>query len=156
MEVAWSLWCDFMHGILSTNACQHFQHHDANPACRYQMASELIAKLFPPGSPVELHSLSSVGLNGLTGRCDGYDSAQGRCLVTLTGTARKLGVRPANLRPLYPVGTPVQLHSLASSPALNGRTGRCGRFDDGRYVVVLEGATRQKVKVRPANLRRVR
>ena len=146
-----------VHGILSTNACQHFQHHDANPACRYQMASELIAKLFPPGTPVELHSLSSsAALNGLAGRCVRYDSAEGRCVVTLTDTARKLSVKPVNLRLLFPPGSRVELHSLTSSPALNGRAGRCVRFDydKGRCVVILDGPERQRVKVKPANLRR--
>ena len=119
------------------------------------MASELIAKLYPPGTPVELHSLSSAKLNGLTGRCGRYDSAKGRCLVTLTDTARKVAVKPSNLRLLYPPGTPVELHSLTSSSALNGRTGRCGRFDcaKGRYVVMLDGTPSKGVRVKPANLR---
>ena len=121
---------------------QHFYHHDANAACRYEMASELIAKLYPPNTPVELHSLSSVKLNGLTGRCGRYDSAKGWCSVTLTDTARKVAVKPANLRLLYPPGTRVELHSLTSLSALNGRVGRCDRFDPakGRYAVVLDGA----------------
>lgn len=122
------------------------------------MASELIAKLYPPGTPVELHSLSSATLNGLTGRCGRYHSAKGRCAVTLTDAAHKVAVKPGNLRLLYPPGTPVELHSLSSSSALNGRAGRCGRFDSvkGRYVVMLDGATRKVVNVKPANLRRTR
>ena len=122
------------------------------------MASELIAKLYPLGTPVELHSLSSTKLNGLTGRCGQYDSAKGMCLVTLTDTARKVAVKPSNLRLLYPPGTPVQLHSLTSSSALNGCTGRCGRFDSvkGRYVVMLDGTPSKGVNVKPANLRRTR
>ena len=120
------------------------------------MASELIAKLYPPGTPVELHSLSSASLNGLTGRCGRYVSTKGRYFVTLTDGARKVGVKPANLRLLYPPGASVELHSLTSSPAFNGRAGRCGRFDSakGRYAVMLDGATRQVVNVKPANLRR--
>ena len=122
------------------------------------MASELIAKLYPPGTPVELHSLSSAKLNGLAGRCGRYHSAEGRCAVTLTDTTRKVAVKPSNLRLLYPPGTPVELHSLTSSPALNGRTGRCGRFDSakGRYVVMLDGTPSKRVNVKPANLRRTR
>ena len=123
------------------------------------MASELIAKLFPPGTPVELHSLSSAASNGLTGRCGEYDSAKGRCLVTLADTARKVYVKPANLRLLYPPGTLVELHSLISASDLNGCTGRCGRFDPakGRYAVMLEdGETLKGVNVKPANLRRTR
>ena len=121
------------------------------------MASELIAKLYPPGSPVQLHSLSSATLNGLTGRCGRYVSAKGRCVVTLADAeGKQVAVKPVHLRLLYPPGTRVELHSLPSSPALNGRTGRCGRFvsADGRYVVTLDGATRERVKVKPANLRR--
>ena len=122
------------------------------------MTSELIAKLYPPGTPVELHSLSSATLNGLAGRCGRYDSAEGRCHVTLTDTARKVAVKPSNLRLLYPPGTPVELHSLTSSPALNGRTGRCGRFDSakGRYVVMLDGTPSKGVLVKPDNLRLTR
>ena len=120
------------------------------------MASELIDKLYPPGTPVELHSLSSTKLNGLTGRCGRYDSVKGRCRVTLTDTARKVAVKPSNLRLLYPPGTPVELHSLTSSPALNGRTGRCDRFDsvNGLYVVMLDGTPSNGVHVKPVNLRR--
>ena len=122
------------------------------------MASELIAKLYPPGTPVQLHSLSSASLNGLTGRCGRYDSAKGRCVVTLTADARKVGVKPVNLRLLYPPGVRVELHSLTSSPAFNGRAGRCGRFDSakGRYAVMLDGVTRQVVNVKPANLRQTK
>ena len=117
------------------------------------MASQLVASLFPPGAPVQLHSLSAAALNGLVGRCGPYDSAKGRCPVALAG--RTVAVEPCNLRPLFPPGTPVELHSLASSPALNGRTGRCGRFDSakGRYAVVLDGAAGRGVHVKPANLR---
>ena len=71
------------------------------------MPSELIAKLYPPGTPVELHSLSSAKLNGLTGRCGKYDSAKGRCVVTLTDTDRKVTVKPSNLCLFYPPGTSV-------------------------------------------------
>ena len=79
---------------------------------------------------------------------------KGRCLVTLA--ARKVAVKPSNLRLLYPPGTSVELHSLTSSPALNGRTGQCGRFDSvkGRYVVMLDGTPSKGVNVKPANLRR--
>ena len=57
------------------------------------MASELIAKIYPPGTPVELHSLSSAALNGVSGRCGRYDGAKGRCAVTLDGGARTVGDR---------------------------------------------------------------
>ena len=141
--------------MLCTHA-MHFHHHVSNNACRYQMASELIVKLYPPGTPVELHSLSSAKLNGVTGRCGRYNISNGRCTITLKGGARKVAVKPGNLRLLYPPGTPVQLHSLSSTSALNGRTGQCDRFDPvtGRYAVILHGDTRKKVSVQPANLRR--
>ena len=65
-------------------------------------------------------------------------------------------VKHDNLRLLYPPGTPVELHSLSASSALNGRTGQCGRFDPatGRYAVILHGDARKQVSVKPANLRR--
>ena len=44
-------------------AWQHSHHHrDANAAHRYAMASQLVASLFPPGAPVQLHSLSAAAL----------------------------------------------------------------------------------------------
>ena len=128
------------------------------------MASDLIGKVFPPDTPVVLHSLSSAKFNGLTGRCGRYDIVEGRCSVTLTDTARKktkrkkkISVKPVNLRLLYPPGTRVQLHSLTASPALNGRVGRCVRFDPakGRYVVMIDGVKRKRVTVKTANLRPV-
>ena len=121
------------------------------------MASDLIGKVFPPATPVVLHSLSSAKFNGLTGRCGRYDIAEGRCYVTLTDTGRKISVKPVNLRLLYPPGTRVQLHSLTGSSALNGRVGRCVRFDPakGRFVVMIDGAARRRVTVKTANLRPV-
>ena len=118
------------------------------------MASDLIAKVFPANTPVVLHSLSSAKFNGLAGRCGRYDIAEGRCSVTLTDTAREISVKPVNLRLLYPPGTRVQLHSLTASSALNGRVGRCVRFDPakGRYAVTLDGETRKAVHVKPPNL----
>ena len=74
-------------------AWQHSHHHrDANAAHRYAMASQLVASLFPPGAPVQLHSLSAAALNGLVGRCGPYDSAKGRCPVALAG--RTVAVEP--------------------------------------------------------------
>ena len=119
------------------------------------MAFDLIGKVVPPNTPVVLHSLSSAKFNGLTGRCGRYDIAKGRCSVTLTDTAREISVKPVNLRLLYPPGTRVQLHSLTASSALNGRVGRCVRFDPAkeRFVVMIDGVTRKQVTVKTVNLR---
>merc|ERR1712224_689069 len=134
-----------------------YQRHQRIDAAnkQYEMACKVIAKLFPPETPVVLHSMSAAKHNGLVGRCGRYDGVKGRCSVTLADTARKVSVKPDNLRLLYPPGTRVELHSLASSSALNGRAGRCGRFDPvkGRYVVVLDGEW-TRVSVKPGNLRR--
>merc|ERR1719498_119479 len=58
----------------------------------------------------------------------------------------------------YSVGTMVELHSL-SSTSLNGRVGKCGKYDEkeGRYAVTLlatKTKKKKKVAVRPTNLRR--
>ena len=98
----------FTHHIVFTIATQ--------TASRYEMASKLIAKLFPPKTPVVLHSLSSSKHNGLVGRCGRYDGVEGLCSVTLKGKLRKVSVKPENLRLLYPCTLPERVWSCTHSP----------------------------------------